>query len=152
MKSHQEHCEILVIGSGPGGATTACMLSEAGHDVILVEEGEHLSISSAEPHSLQEMEQKYRNGGLTPTIGKNKVTYIEANCVGGASEINAALYNRVMPETLKEWREKYQISNLDEENLLPYFQQSERELTVSLFPKGSSVGGQSRKFNRALKS
>jgi choline dehydrogenase-like flavoprotein len=148
VKSHQEHCEILVIGSGPGGATTACLLSEAGHDVMLVEEGEHFSISSAEPHSLQEMEQKYRNGGLTPTIGKNKVTYIEANCVGGASEINSALYNRAMPQTLNYWQEKYQVTSLDEESLIPFFEQSERELTVSPFPEGSSVGTQSLKIQQ----
>jgi choline dehydrogenase-like flavoprotein len=32
-------CEIAVIGSGPGGAITACLLAEAGRDVLLIEEG-----------------------------------------------------------------------------------------------------------------
>ena len=32
-------CELLVIGSGAGGATTAALLAEAGRDVLIVEEG-----------------------------------------------------------------------------------------------------------------
>ena len=32
--------EVLVIGSGAGGATTAAVLAEAGFDVLIVEEGE----------------------------------------------------------------------------------------------------------------
>ena len=35
--SHE--CAVLIIGSGAGGATTAAILAEAGHDVRLIEEG-----------------------------------------------------------------------------------------------------------------
>ena len=41
----QIECEVLVIGSGPGGASTAAMLAEAGQDVLLVEEGRHLALA-----------------------------------------------------------------------------------------------------------
>ena len=32
-------CDVLVIGSGAGGATTAATLAVAGHEVLIVEEG-----------------------------------------------------------------------------------------------------------------
>ena len=32
-------CRVAVVGSGPGGAITACLLAEAGRDVLLLEEG-----------------------------------------------------------------------------------------------------------------
>jgi hypothetical protein len=35
--------EIVVVGSGPGGAITACILAEAGKDVLLIEEGAFLN-------------------------------------------------------------------------------------------------------------
>ena len=31
--------EVLIVGSGAGGATTAALLAEAGVDVLMVEEG-----------------------------------------------------------------------------------------------------------------
>jgi len=38
--------QIVVVGSGPGGAITACLLAEAGRDVLLVEEGQLLPLTS----------------------------------------------------------------------------------------------------------
>ena len=52
--------EVVVIGSGPGGAITACLLAEAGRDVLLIEEGPFLPLASCAPFSQAEMEQKYR--------------------------------------------------------------------------------------------
>src|SRR3546814_6275156 len=39
--------EIVVIGSGPGGAVTAALCAEAGRSVLLVEEGENLPLEAA---------------------------------------------------------------------------------------------------------
>lgn len=129
-------CDVLVIGSGPGGATTACLLAEAGRDVLLVEEGANLRLDSAPSYSVQEMEQKYRNAGLTMAFGRVNVTYIEGRTVGGASEINAALYHRPLPETLREWALKYQIDDFGPRELDPFFDEVERELSVSTMPEG----------------
>lgn len=123
--------DVLVVGSGPGGATSAAMLAEAGHGVAIVEEGQHLSLDSAPSYSLAEMDQKYRNGGLNTTFGKSNVTYIEGRCVGGASEINAGLYHRPKPETLRDWQLKYQIEALEPADMEPHFSAIEREMHVS---------------------
>lgn len=136
MATETHDCRILVIGSGPSGASTAARLAEAGHDVLLVEEGRELPIGSSRSYSLGEMDQKYRHGGLTTTFGKPNVTYIEGRCVGGASEINAGLYHRPMGSTLREWQLKYQISDFGEEELGPHFDQVEADLSVS-----TRVGG-----------
>ena len=149
MKTASHHCEILVIGSGPGGSMTACQLAEAGHDVLLVEEGSHHPITSAENYTLEEMNQKYRNGGLTPAFGRTSVTYVEGRCVGGASEVNAALYHRPIPAVLRDWALRFQIDDMSMDTLAPHFDAVEREVSVSHRPGG--VGPASEKLRAGAK-
>jgi len=139
-------CDVLVIGSGPGGSAVACRLAEAGRDVILVEEGGDHREDSAPSYSLDEMEQKYRNGGLNSTLGRTNVTYIEGRCLGGASEINAALYHRPTAATLQAWRLGFQIDGFAPEAMWPWFEQVEDEVGVTLHPEG--VGPASARLRR----
>ena len=126
--------EIVVIGSGPGGAITACLLAEAGKDVLLIEEGEFLSLGSCKAFTVEEMVKKYRNGGQTVAMGPNKVAYVEGRCVGGGSEINSGLYHRTPPDVLDFWRTEFQVDGISEAEMLPHFEACERELSVSLSP------------------
>ncbi len=135
-------CEILVVGSGPGGATTAALLAESGRDVLIVEEGPDLRVDSAPNYSLDEMDQKYRNGGLNTTLGRTGITYIEGRCVGGASEINAALYHRPHAETLDRWRREFHIEDFDLDGLRPHFEDIEAELSVGTRADGLAPSSQ----------
>lgn len=126
--------EIAVVGSGPGGAITACLLAEAGRNVLLIEEGPFYRQDSCEPFSLNEMVQKYRNGGQTVAFGKNKINYVEGRCVGGGSEINSALYHRTPPEILERWRTEFQVEGSSASEMQPYFENCERDVSVSPLP------------------
>lgn len=128
---HELRCPIVVVGSGPGGALTACLLAEAGLEVLLVEEGAYYPLESCAAFSQEEMVQKYRNGGQTVALGRNKVAYVEGCCVGGGSEINSGLYHRTPPEILERWRRQFQVETLTDADLRPHFEASERELSVS---------------------
>jgi choline dehydrogenase-like flavoprotein len=123
--------QVAVIGSGPGGAVTATMLAEQGLDVVIIEEGKNRSLESCVPFSLQEMIQKYRNGGITPALGRTNVAYVEGNCFGGGSEINSGLYHRTPSEILEKWRKDF-LLKADEEELRPHFQACETDLSVGL--------------------
>ena len=123
--------EILVLGSGPGGTTTACALAEAGRDVLLIEEGPHVPPDAIEPFSRPEMEQKYRNGGLTVAFGATQVQYVEGRCVGGGSEVNSGLYHRTPADILAEWRERFRVEAFTQDDLCPHFEAIERDLSVS---------------------
>jgi choline dehydrogenase-like flavoprotein len=128
--------EIVVIGSGPGGSVTAAALSEAGRDVVLLEEGALFEGDSCRPFSRQEMASKYRHGGITVALGKPKVIYAEGRCVGGGSEINGGLWLRTPDDVLDEWRRRYQVRDLEAESLRPHFQQCEKDLSVSQITQG----------------
>lgn len=134
ISSGDLRCEVAVVGSGPGGAITACLLAEAGRDVILIEEGEAAPLESAPAFSLREMEEKYRNGGLTVALGPTKIAYVEGRVVGGGSEINSGLYHRTPPDILENWRRDFQVDGLTEAELRPHFEAVERDLSVSSLP------------------
>ncbi len=134
MSRVRHDCEVLVIGSGPGGATSAALLAEAGRDVLMVEEGGHFGPDSAPAYSMAEMDQKYRNGGLTPAFGQTKVTYVEGRCVGGGSEINAALAHPPMASTLEDWAQRFRIDRFSLDELAPHFEAVERECSVRSMP------------------
>ncbi len=140
MKRHD--AKLLVIGSGPGGSMTAALAAEAGQDVLMVEEGPDLPVGSAEPYSLAEMDQKWRNGGLTPAFGPVKVTYVEGRCLGGASEVNAALYHPPIPEVFDAWARDYRIDDFGAERMQRHVEAVEREMSVSAWPGSPGIASE----------
>jgi len=123
--------DILIIGSGPGGSTTAHLLAERGREVLMVEDGLNLPLDSCKPFSVDEMVQKYRAGGLNPALGTGKVAFVEGRVVGGGSEINSGLYHRTPPELLERWKKDFLF---DPGDLTPHFEYNERGLEVQLSP------------------
>lgn len=130
--------DVLVVGSGPGGAVTAATFAENGREVVICEEGERFERGEPENYTLAEMAAKYRNSGLTPALGPTKVTYIEGRCVGGASEINAALYHLPLPKTLDDWSARFQLDGLRYDDLAPHFRAIEDEVGASSRREGLS--------------
>ena len=59
----------------------------------------------------EQMDEKWRSGGLTVALGSPKTTYIEGRCVGGASESNAGLYHPPLDDGLEGWAREYQIAD-----------------------------------------
>lgn len=131
-------CEVAVIGSGPGGAIAGTIWSEAGAKVAMIEEGSHLPLESCKPFSIAEMVQKYRRSGLTATLGRTKIAYVEAACVGGGSEINSGLYHRTPSDVLNRWAANCQLESASPGDMQPHFEACERDFSVSYLPGPAS--------------
>ena len=126
--------EILVIGSGAGGAVTAATLARAGRTVTVVEEGPWVDPDATEPFSLEEMVAKYRHGGSCAALGRPAIAYAEGRCVGGSTEINSGLYHRLPAELAEEWQRVYRIDEFGADALDHYSERIEEELAVSRLP------------------
>jgi choline dehydrogenase-like flavoprotein len=134
-----EATEVLVIGSGAGGAVTAAMLARAGRTVTVVEEGPWVDPDATQPFSLEEMIAKYRHGGSCAALGRPAIAYAEGRCVGGSTEINSGLYHRLPAELADEWQRIYDIDEFGAGALDPYAQRIEDELGVSRLPGAPPV-------------
>ena len=126
--------EVLVIGAGAGGAVTAARLAEAGRDVTVVEEGPWIDPDELVPFSQAEMVSKYRHRGVDATLGVPPIAYVEGRCVGGGTEINSALYHRLPPWVLQDWRRRFDVVGFDDAEFLHHAELIEKELGVTAVP------------------
>ncbi|MGD9703133.1 MAG: FAD-dependent oxidoreductase [Acidimicrobiia bacterium] len=133
--------DVLVVGSGAGGAVTAALLAEAGIDVLVVEEGPWIEQGVLAPFSLEQMDRQYRAGGITVALGRPSIAYTEGRCAGGGTEVNSGLYRRPPPEILERWRRDFEIGDFDPDDLYAIGAELEAALSVSTSPGGLTAAG-----------
>lgn len=126
--------DVVVVGSGPGGAVTARECARHGLSVLVLEEGPWVDVGEVEPYSVAQMQRQYRNEGLTVALGLPSVAYTEARCAGGGSEVNAGLYHRPPPELLSRWARVFGIAALEPADLADHFETVEQRLSISPWP------------------
>ncbi|MBU3563634.1 FAD-dependent oxidoreductase [Polynucleobacter sp. Tro8-14-1] len=124
-------CDVLIIGSGPGGAVTACELVAHGLDVLMLEEGP-ASDSSQSISSAKSLQKFWRNNGLTAALGRTPVSYAEGRCVGGGSEINSAIIQRTPGNLLDQWAKDYDIQDFGGAALAPYYDKAIKAINARI--------------------
>jgi choline dehydrogenase-like flavoprotein len=126
--------EVLVIGSGAGGATTARGLAEAGVAVHVVEEGPWLEPGEVPPFSLQEMDRAYRHRGSSAAMGRPPIAYAEGCCVGGSTEINSGLWARLPDALVDDWSRNLGLDDLTSDDLRARAERIESWVPVNGLP------------------
>jgi choline dehydrogenase-like flavoprotein len=134
--------EVLIIGSGAGGASTAALLAEAGIDVLIVEEGHWVEQGSIVPYSLEQMDAQYRSGGVTVALGRPSIAYTEGRCAGGGTEINSGLYRRPPADVLERWARDYRIRDFEPDPIFEIADEVERALSVGPVPGRATPASQ----------
>lgn len=98
-------CEVVVVGSGPAGATVARALAARGKDVIVLEEGDEAEPGSFVASGLLSMARMYREMGTSMALGNAPMPYLQGRVLGGTSVVNGAISWRFSEETLRGWIE-----------------------------------------------
>jgi nucleoside-diphosphate-sugar epimerase/choline dehydrogenase-like flavoprotein len=134
MRGSELRTQILVIGSGAGGATSAALLAERGFEVLVLEEGPAIDTSHVASNSTDAVRKLYRHGGLAPILGDQNIAFVEGRCVGGSTEINSGFWHRVPSHCYSRWTSEALVDGFTPEIMMPYFEQIEADLSVSHTP------------------
>lgn len=86
--------DIIVIGSGAGGAVAARNLAMFGHKVLIVEAGPHYPSQQITHEERRMTARLFKDGGIQ-TSADNDFVVFQARCVGGGPVINNGICLRV---------------------------------------------------------
>jgi choline dehydrogenase-like flavoprotein len=130
----REACEVLVVGSGPGGAVVAKELAEAGRDVILLEEGPPFGARDFRQEAGEAMARMLREGGMRTARGTMFLPTMQAIALGGGSVVNSAICARSPAWVFERWAERTGVAEITRDALDPHYARVEACLGVAVTP------------------
>ena len=104
-----EQCDVVIVGSGAGGAVTAAILAEAGLDVIVLEAGPYATRANYPDDPVEALTALYRDGGLTIAEGRPAIPVPVGRAVGGTTVINSGTCLRAPERVLERWRSEHGV-------------------------------------------
>jgi choline dehydrogenase-like flavoprotein len=119
--------EVIVIGTGAGGAAAAYELARRGVAVAMIEAGDHFTRQHFTGEWVEATTKIYR---FTPALGNGFITILSGSSVGGTTTINSGTCYRTPDDILAKWR-KRGLGWISPEELAPYFAGVEEMLGVA---------------------
>ncbi|MCU0775254.1 MAG: GMC family oxidoreductase [Ideonella sp.] len=127
------NCDVAIVGSGAGAGITAELLTRAGLDVVLVEEGPLKSSRDFKQLESDAYPQLYQESAARKTADK-AINILQGRCVGGSTTVNWTSSFRTPAETLEHWRARFGLTDMTEAAMAPWFEQAERRLSIAPWP------------------
>ncbi len=135
--------DVVVVGTGAGGAVVGRELAEAGLAVVFIEEGQYFDRTDFTGRALQMQQKLYRRGGSTFSVGNVGIPIPLGQSVGGTTTINSGTCYRTPDRVLHEWQHALGLDELGPDALGPYFDRVEAVLQVER-AHASLLGGNGR--------
>jgi choline dehydrogenase-like flavoprotein len=123
-------CDVAIVGSGAGAGITAEILTRAGLQVVIVEEGPLKSSTDFHQHEAEAYPSLYQESAARKTADK-AITILQGRCVGGSTTVNWTSSFRTPPETLDYWVRQFGLAGWSAESLAPFFGEAEKRLNVA---------------------
>jgi choline dehydrogenase-like flavoprotein len=126
--------DVVVVGSGAGGAVAADTLARAGLTVVVLEEGPPIHGGDIVGHRpVERLFEFYRDGGLTFTLGNPVISLPMGRAVGGTTVVNSGTCFRTPDAVLASWVATG--IELSPEAMAPWFDAVEDVLGVQPVPE-----------------
>lgn len=134
-----EACDVVVIGSGAGGAVVATILAEAGKRVIVLEEGPYFRPEDYQALTpSQAIRHLFREAGMMTAFGVGQTPIISmmlGRAVGGSSLLTGGVCFRIPSEVHDRWERELGLDELSERAMEPAYEDVERRIDVSEVPE-----------------
>lgn len=144
-------CDVVVVGTGAGGAVVGRELAEAGLAVVFVEEGRYFDRSEFSGRAFEMQQKLYRRGGSTFSIGNVGIPIPLGQTVGGTTTVNSGTCFRTPDRVLASWRDELGLGELAPDRMAGYFERVEAVLGVEL-ARAELLGGNGRVIARGCDS
>lgn len=122
--------EICIVGSGCGGGTAARVLAEAGHDVVVLEEGPDLTGRQLTQRDGAMYDQLYMERGGRATDDQS-ISILQGRALGGGGVINACDVVPIPDGVLAFWRRRFGLGELTEKTLAPHVKAALEDLSAN---------------------
>ncbi len=123
--------EVVVIGSGAGGAACAYELASRGRAVLLLEEGPLVRRDGFNGRSREMVRKLYRDRGMTMAFGNVATPVWAGRGVGGSTAINSGTCYRASDRVFRRWRDEMGLVDFSSTSMAPYYEKVERMLQVT---------------------
>lgn len=122
--------DVVVVGTGAGGAPIAKELAARGHAVVMIEAGGYFTRADfvGRPFDLQQ--KLYYSHGFTSTLGNTVIPVPMGRTVGGTTTINSGTCFRLPEQTMRRWQLDNGLHGLGPGSLDAYYERVERTLEV----------------------
>jgi hypothetical protein len=128
-----ETFDVVIVGSGAGGAPVARALARAGWSVAVVEEGNAFTRKDFVGPEIDRLRALYRGGGATVTVGRPPIVVPLGRAVGGTTVGNSGTCFRTPDRVVASWGERFGV-DLRPEDLGPHYDDVEATLEVAPVP------------------
>lgn len=132
---YRTQADVVVVGSGAGGAVVAATLAELGLGVVVVEEGANLDPErDLEGPVFDRFQRLYRDNGTTIVLGKPPIPLPLGKVVGGTTVVNAGTCFRAPSRILERWEREYGLHGVTRGGLDAHYIEIEDALNVRPVP------------------
>jgi choline dehydrogenase-like flavoprotein len=123
-------CDVVVVGTGAGGAACAYELASRGRAVLLLEEGDHHRRESLSGRAQPMIKKLYRDQAMTIALGNVGVPVFAGRAVGGTTIVNSGTCYRAPERVFRRWRDELGLSFFSSAAMDPYYARVEAMLRV----------------------
>ena len=126
--------DVVVIGTGAGGAVSAALLAEAGYDVVMLERGGWYTRHDFTEDEPALTETLFADGGLRTTDDAS-IALLQGGAAGGGTTVNWMIMLRTPDYVLEQWARESGVHGMSPREMAGVFDTVERDVRAGLVPE-----------------